>query len=89
MMSLQQWNHLVISWEGRIEVKEMATRTYNGVFKREYLALCKLEKELYNEWRMNIRDIDAHNRLRGAMNVLDMCYGDKSRLDLVTPENNY
>ena len=67
----------------------MTKITYNGVPKRECLALYKLEKELYEEWNRNRYNIDAHNRLRGAMNVLDMCYGDKSRLDLVTPENNY
>ena len=70
-------------------VTEMKTITYNGVPKREFLALYKLEKELYEEWNGNRYDIDAHNRLRGAMNVLVMCQGDASRMDLITPQNNY
>ena len=68
---------------------KMATRTYNGVPKREYLVLWKLEKELYDEWKTNPSDTDAHNRLHGAMNVVAMCQGDAPRLDLITPENNY
>ena len=72
-----------------ILVTEMTKITYNGVPKREYRALCKLEKELYEEWNGNRYDIDAHNRLRGAMNVLAMCQYDEPRLDLVTPQNNY
>ena len=67
----------------------MTKITYNGVPKREFLALYKLEKELYAEWNRNRYDIDAHNRLRGAMNVLAMCQGEESRMDLVTPQSNY
>ena len=70
-------------------VTEMTKITYNGVPKREFLALYKLEKELYDEWRMNPYNIDAHNRIRGAMNVLAMCQYDEPRLDLITPQNNY
>ena len=72
-----------------ILVTEMTKITYNGVPKREFLALYKLEKELYKEWHENPYDIDAHNRIRGAMNVLAMCQGDASRMDLVTPQSNY
>ena len=64
----------------------MPALTYNGVPKREYRALCKLEKELYDEWNGNRYDIDAHNRLRGAMNVLAMCQGEESRMNLIHPE---
>ena len=67
----------------------MTKITYNGVPKREFPALYKLEKELYKEWHENPYDIDAHNRIRGAMNVLAMCQGDASRMDLVTPQSNY
>ena len=80
---------MVISWEGRIEVKEMATRTYNGVPKREFFVLYKLENELYIEWELDTHDINAHNRLRGAMNVMAICQGERARMDLVTPENNH
>ena len=69
-----------------ILVTEMTKITYNGVPKREFLALYKLEKELYDEWSKNRYDIDAHNRLRGAMNVLAMCQGEESRMDLIHPE---
>ena len=72
-----------------ILVTEMTKITYNGVPKREFLALYKLEKELYKEWHENPYNIDAHNRIRGAMNVLAMCQGDASRMDLVTPQSNY
>ena len=61
----------------------MTTRTYNGVPEREYRALCELENELYIEWRRNRYDIDAHNRLRGAMNVLAMCLVEKSKMTLI------
>ena len=67
-------------------VTEMTKITYNGVPKREFLALYKLEKELYDEWRMNPYDIDAHNRLRGAMNVVAMCQGEESRMNLIHPD---
>ena len=69
-----------------LSVTQMTTRTYNGVPKREFLAMYKLEKELYEEWNGNRYDIDAHNRLRGAMNVLAMCLGEESRMDLIHPE---
>ena len=72
-----------------ILVTEMTKITYNGVPKREFLALYKLEKELYEEWNGNRYDIDAHNRLRGAMNVLAMCRCYEPILDLVTPQSNY
>ena len=64
----------------------MTKMTYNGVPKREFLALYKLERELYAEWNRNLYDIDARNRLRGAMNVRAMCQGKKSRMDLIHPE---
>ena len=69
-----------------ILVTEMTKITYNVVPKREFLAMYKLEKELYDEWNGNRYDIDAHNRLRGAMNVLAMCQGEESRMDLIHPE---
>ena len=64
-------------------MKETAKRTFNGVPEREFRALYKLEKELYDEWRENTHDINAHNRLRGAMNVLAMCQGERPRMNLV------
>jgi len=67
----------------------MTSRTYNGVPKREYVALCKLEKELFYEWKMNLSDIDAHNRFRGVVNVVAMCQGDAPRLDLITSKSSY
>ena len=70
-------------------VTEMTKMTYNGVPEREYRALCELENELYIEWRRNQYDIDAHNRLRGAMNVLAMCRCYEPILSLVTPQSNY
>ena len=63
--------------------------TYNGVPKREFLDLYELEKELYAEWNENRYDINTHNRLRGAMNVLAMCQGEEPRMELVTPQSNY
>ena len=72
-----------------ILVTEMTKMTYNGVPEREYRALCELENELYIEWRRNPYNIDAHNRLRGAMNVLAMCRCYEPILDLVTPQSNY
>ena len=63
---------------------KMATRTYNGVPKREYLVLWKLEKELYDEWKTNPSDTDAHNRLRGILNVISMYFGHEATLDLRT-----
>ena len=51
--------------------------------EREFRALYKLEKELYDEWRENTHDINAHNRLRGAMNVLAMCLVEKSKMTLI------
>ena len=41
-------------------MKETAIRTLNGVPEREFRALYKLEKELYDEWRENTHDINAH-----------------------------
>ena len=70
-------------------MRKTAIRTFNGVPEREFRALYKLEKELYEEWNENWDDTDAHNRLRGAMNVVAMCQGDAPRLDLIIPENNY
>ena len=64
-------------------VRKTATRTHNGVPEREFRALIKLEKELYDEWRENTHDINAHNRLRGAMNVLAMCLVEKSKMTLI------
>ena len=64
-------------------MRETAKRTLNGVPEREFRALIKLEKELYDEWELNTHDINAHNRLRGAMNVLAMCRGVKPRMGLI------
>ena len=64
-------------------------RSYNGVPEREFRELYELEKELYAEWNENRYDINMHNRLRGAMNVLAMCQGEEPRMELVTPQSNY
>ena len=40
-------------------MKETAKRTLNGVPEREFRALYKLEKELYDEWRENTHDINS------------------------------
>ena len=64
-------------------MRKTATRTLNGVPEREFRALYKLEKELYDEWREDIDDVNAHNRLRGAMNVLAMCLVEKSKMTLI------
>ena len=61
----------------------MVKRTINGVPEREFRALYELENELYIEWEQDTHDINAHNRLRGAMNVLAMCQGEKPRMRLI------
>ena len=64
-------------------MRETATRTLNGVSVGDFLDILVLENELYIEWEVDTHDINAHNRLRGAMNVLAMCLGERPRMDLV------
>ena len=64
-------------------MRKTATRTLNGVSVGDFLDMLVLENELYIEWEVDTHDINAHNRLRGAMNVLAMCQGERPRMNLV------
>ena len=64
-------------------MRETAKRTLNGVSVADFLDMLILENELYIEWEVDTHDINAHNRLRGVMNVLAMCQGERPSMELI------